>query len=157
MIHVAIVLPRYAEALATGRKSVEARLTRNRIAPYGAVAVGDRIYFKESSGPFVLTAVAAEVEHVDGLTPSGVVKLRRRFDLRVLGSPEYWRSKSIARYATFVTVSDVETIAFGPEYKSDPAWRPRSAWMTLGDRACVYPRCLEQNATNNSGRAISRR
>jgi len=157
MIHVAIVLPIYADAIAAGRKTVEARLTRNRIAPFGAVAVGDRIYFKESSGPFVLTALAAEVEQVEGLTPRNVLNLRRRFNERVLGSPEYWNAKSTARYATLVTVSEVQEIAFGPDYRSDPAWRPRSAWMTLHDRACVHPACLNPVPAVDRRRALSRR
>lgn len=150
MIHVAIVLPVYAEAIASGRKTIEARLTRNRIAPFGTVAVGDRIYFKKCSGPFVITALAAEVEQIEGLTPRGVLNLRRRFNERVLGSPEYWHGKSIARYATLVTVTEVETIAYGPDYRADPGWRPRSAWMALKDQACVYPACLGESLTGDA-------
>ncbi len=157
MIHAAIVLPVYARAIASGRKTIEARLTRNRISPFGLVSAGDRVYFKESSGSFVLTAVAAEVLRFEGLVPEEVAALRRRFDRRVLGSEEYWERKREARYATFVTLAEVEPILFGPDYRSDPAWRPRSAWTAMNDDADVYPSCLSAKTSSRRRGSLNRR
>lgn len=157
MIHAAIVLPMYARAIASGQKTIEARLTRNRIAPFGLVSAGDRVYFKESSGSFVLTAIAADVVWFEGLVPRKVDALRKRYDRRVQGSAEYWERKREARYATFVTLAEIEPIAFGPDYRADPAWRPRSAWTAMNDDADVYPGCLSAKASPLRRRSLIRR
>jgi hypothetical protein len=60
------------------------------------------------------TAVAARVEFHHALTPAKVDALRARLDHGVCGSPEHWRGKRQARYATFVWLRDVQPLAHGP-------------------------------------------
>jgi hypothetical protein len=126
-VHVAVVRRVYAEAMLAGAKTVESRLSINRVPPFGVIGVGDEIYFKQSSGPFRLRAVAADVVCMSGLLPSRVDALRRKFN-HAIGAPRsYWDAKRTARYATLITLADVEPVNVGPDI---PRLHGR-AWLRL--------------------------
>lgn len=114
MIHVAVLHQPYIEAILDGSKTVESRLMLTRRAPFGALRPGDLIYFKQSSGPFRLAAAAGEIEEHEGLSPARVAALQRRYGPEVGAPREYWRAKARARYAVFIRLRDIRTIARGP-------------------------------------------
>ena len=64
MNHVAIMNKSYGDLIAkilSGEKKIESRWSKNRIAPWGRVKRGDRIYFKNSGGLVVAMATAEKV------------------------------------------------------------------------------------------------
>lgn len=128
-IHVAILQKPYPGLILGGVKTVESRLTRTRQPPFRCVEPGERLFIKQSSGPFVATAVAGRVECFHGLTPEAVDQLRARFNDRVRGEDAYWQRKRDAAYATFVELTEVEPLDVGPRYK--PA--NMKAWYVLDD------------------------
>lgn len=138
-VHVAIVLPRYVTAILAGLKTIEARFSRVRCEPFGRVRTGERVYFKECSGPFRATAVVRRVERGEELTPADVRRLRRVYGRQIRADAAFWASKSSARYATLLWLDAVEPVLFGPRYRA----RDRRAWYVLPARADVYPDCLE--------------
>lgn len=109
-----------------------------RRVPHGSAFTGERIYFKERSGPVRATALVARVECYQDLTPRRVRELCRDHNQRILGPPEYWQEKSSARFATLLWVVHPEAIHFGPEI---PAFCG-NAWIRIPADRCVYPRCL---------------
>ncbi|MDX9910472.1 MAG: ASCH domain-containing protein [Phycisphaerales bacterium] len=127
--HVAIVHARYIDAMLRGEKTIEARLSRSRIAPFGRVGVGDAIWFKASGGAFGAMARAARVEQFEGLTPRGVRGLRARFDAGVRADVAFWALKRSARCATLIWLEDVREINEGPDYNARPG--DRRAWFVL--------------------------
>lgn len=141
MIHAVVIQQAYLDLMLAGIKTVESRLSLNRVEPFGAVQAGERLFFKASGGTFQATAVARRVTFVDGLTPRRVSELRRVWNDRVLGEPSYWRAKSRARYATLIELGDVEPAKFGP---SVPAFHGR-AWRVLPDAMNIYPACLHES------------
>ena len=143
MIHVAILLKPYLELILDGRKTVELRLTRTRRVPFRAIEPGDRIYLKQSGGPFRATAIVRRVDFHDDLTPRRIQALQREFNHAIRGGADYWRSKRDARYATLVWLADVESIEFGPKMRPHHG----AAWQVLPDSEDVYPRCLAARGT----------
>jgi hypothetical protein len=139
MIHVAVLKPPYIRAVLDGRKTVEARLTRARFAPYLRVSPDDRLYFKQTSGPFRATAVVTRVLTFADLDPKQVRRIRSAHNDLILGDPAYWAAKRTARYATLIWFDRVEPITMGPTYSPS-----RQAWHVLPDSACVYPDCLDR-------------
>lgn len=144
MIHLAVLHRRYLDAILDGRKTVESRLARVRCEPFGCVAPGERLYFKASGGPFLATAIAGEVESFDGLTPRAVAMLRSRFERAVAAEPAYWREKRAAIAATFIELTEIEPVFFGP---ACPPLHGR-AWVRLPARCDVYPACLSEPRRN---------
>lgn len=130
-LHVAVVNPQFVEPILRGRKIIECRLTRTAMAPFGCITPGQRIYFKQSAGPFFATAVCDRVWMTDRLTPPEVDKLRRQFDRHILGG-EFWDSRrDTARYGTLIWLRDVRPSTLRPVYKP----QNMRAWYVLDDEA----------------------
>ncbi|MFA9477121.1 hypothetical protein ACERK3_02320 [Phycisphaerales bacterium AB-hyl4] len=131
---MAILQRPYVRAVLAGRKTVESRLTKSAVEPYGVVRTGERLFIKASGGPFMATAVAGRVMFFEALTPSAVVRLRERFDARVCGDDVYWQAKRASRYATFVELREVAACDVGPSYGRS-AYK---AWHVLADEASPW-------------------
>lgn len=128
--HIAIVSRGYVEPILSGRKTVECRLTRTARAPFGRVAPGERIYLKQSSGPFFAEATVDAVYMADRLNAAAVDRLRAAHDEQIRGEAAFWRSRRrVARYATLIWLRDVRPIDRGPSYVR----RHMVAWYVLDE------------------------
>lgn len=117
MIHVAILKPNYLRDILAGKKTVESRLTKTNQPPHGRVAVGDRLFLKASGGPFMATAVAGDVLSWNGLTPSGIARIRKEHGRAIGGDAAYWSAKRDSAFATLIRLGQVEPLDVGPRYK----------------------------------------
>lgn len=124
--HAAILLPEYIDAIISGRKTVESRLSLNRREPFGTVSVGETLYFKARGGAYFARATIERVEFHEQLTPARVRAIRSRLNRAILGSTEYWQAKRSARYATLMWFGSVEPIAAAVPF----VFRPRAAWAS---------------------------
>ena len=115
MNHVAVIQRTYADALLTGEKSIESRLSRNRCAPFGKINPGDRIYFKQSSGPYRLRAHVQAIESFSELTPVQIRRIRKTYNGQIGAPPHYWKRKRTARYATLIWLTNIKSITTGPD------------------------------------------
>ncbi len=138
MIHVAVLLPRYADLILRGKKHIESRLSVVRCDPYRAILPSERIYFKSRGGPVVATALAGRIDFFEDLTPRRIAGLRREFNDGIAADAEYWRAKRRAAFATLIWLEEVRPVLFGPQF---PAFHGR-AWQRLPNAADVYPRCV---------------
>lgn len=122
-VHVAILKPHFVPLILAGRKTVESRLYRTPMPPIGCAHVGERVYLKESAGPFRAVARIAAVKEYHDLTPTKIDELAARYNRWVCGDEAYWRSKRDSRFASFIRLVDVQPIDAGPRYtKSMRAW-----------------------------------
>lgn len=135
MQHVAVLLKPYLDLVLAGQKTVECRLTRQPLAPFEQVEPGERIWFKQSAGPFRATAVAGHVIFEDNLTPAKVARLRRDYNDLICGEAHFWKLKSASRYCTLIWLADVQPIDAGPKI------RPLQglAWLGIEDGAIQRP------------------
>ena len=150
MIHVAVVQRDYIELILAGRKTAELRLTRTRGAPHGMVAPGERLYFKQSSGPIRATAVVTRVDAWTDLTPNRIAKLQAETADTVRGKPEFFAERLQARYARVIHFASLEPCSSGPDFSAARRASPRAAWLVLPDSAEVYPECLDTGLFNAS-------
>lgn len=142
VIHIAIVHPRFANPILSGAKSVEARLSRVRCAPFNRVHPADRLYFKAAGGGFFATALVERVWRADGLSPPEVRALRDRLEPLVQGGRAFWSARRDARFGTFIWLTKVETVGSGPVLPPPGPGRSRAGWHVLSESADVYPMCL---------------
>ncbi len=129
MIHIAVLLKPYLDAILEGRKTVECRLTRQPRTPYDRIERGDRIFFKQSCGPYRATAIADHVQFECDLTPSRIRQIRRDYDELLCGNAEYWRLKRDSRYCTLIWLKDVRATETGPAIRRLQG----AAWLTMAD------------------------
>ena len=128
-VHVAVLRQPYLQAVLDGRKTIESRLSKVMGPPHGMVLPGERIYFKQSGGPFGATAVAAEVIDHDAVTPALVAEVERKYRPAIGGDDEYWQAKRAAAYVTLIRLRDVEPMDVGPAFRAINM----KAWYVLGD------------------------
>lgn len=127
--HLAIMKKRYLDAILTGQKSVELRLTRGKCAPFGRIAAGDKIFLKQSSGPVCAVASAAGVKEFSDLTAEGIQGLKQQYDGQIGADQEFWESRADCKFAVLVWLKDVSPIEPVRIDKKD--WR---AWVVLTER-----------------------
>lgn len=139
MIHVAIIHKRYLEAILAGTKTIEARIAKNRCVPFGRIHKGERIYFKQSSGPFRATAIAHRIQTFENLTPVQLNAIRLEHSEALTAEPEYWKTKKNATCATLVWLKDVEPLNVGPDLTKFQPKGSRRAWFVLPSHHDVYP------------------
>ena len=134
MIHVAVLMKRYLELVLAGRKTVECRLTRDARAPFEMIEAGDRVYFKQSSGPYGATALADHVMCEGDLTGRRIKEIERDYNEWICGEGSFWRAKGGSRFCTLIWLKEVEPTATGPAVRplqgvawialeEEPAWR----------------------------------
>lgn len=135
MLHVAVLMRQYIDLLLQGTKSVECRLTQTAREPFESIEAGDRVFFKQSSGPYRATALVEHVHFERDLTPQRIREVRRDYNDLIRGEKSYWSWKRDARYLTLIWLKEVEPTARGPVI---PELRGR-AWVCLSDGVGVAP------------------
>ena len=123
-VHVAILHRPYLQMILSGRKTIETRLTVRPIVPYRAIAVGDVIFFKASSGPYMAKAKAQQVIFFEDLTPAKIAQLHQQYNAQICGDDGYWHYKRLSRYASLIWLTQVQATSTGPNLppSTGPAW-----------------------------------
>lgn len=137
-VHLAIIHKRFLDAILEGTKTVEARISKVRCAPFGRVEAGDTIYLKQAGGPVRATAIASCVRTHEDLTREGLRRLRREWNDRIGGPGEYWSGRAGCRYATLIELADVDTdvaVEAQRELLGQIPRGSRSGWHVLDRRA----------------------
>ena len=124
--HLVILKKFYLDKILDGSKKVESRLIRSKVPPYDAVAVGDRLFLKESCGPVCAVAQAAGVRQFSNLTPSKISELKAKYNHSILGAEDYWCLKSDCKFAVLIRLKNV--IKIKPVRINKKDWR---AWVVL--------------------------
>jgi ASC-1-like (ASCH) protein len=127
--HLVVLKKPYLDAILAGRKRIESRFSKTRSYAFGRVQVGDKLFFKQSSGPVCATAKVTAVKNFDNLTPKQITEIKQRYNRDIIGSDEYWRSKSDCRFGFLVWLEDVKSIEPVRINKKD--WR---AWVVLTEK-----------------------
>jgi ASC-1-like (ASCH) protein len=127
--HLVILKKPYLDAILAGQKRIESRFTKTKQYAFGRVLSGDKLFLKVSSGPVCATAAVAAVKNFQSLTPKQITEIKQQYNLYILGSDEYWRSKSDCRYGFLVWLKDVKSIEPVQICKKD--WR---AWVVLTEK-----------------------
>ncbi len=127
--HLVILKKPYLDAILASQKSIESRFTKTKHYCFGRVLVGDKLFLKESSGPVCATARVKAVRNFENLTPKQIIEIKQQHNHRIIGSDEYWQSKSDCRFGFLVWLKDVKSIKPVRINKKD--WR---AWVVLTEK-----------------------
>jgi hypothetical protein len=125
-LHLAVFREPFLTLLFDGKKTVESRFSRNRIAPYGCIARDDVILLKRNAGPVAGIALAGD----PGFYEMGAAAwrdIRARFAAAICAPGEdFWTERAQARYATLIPVRAAMPFAGFSVVKRD-----RRAWLVI--------------------------
>jgi ASC-1-like (ASCH) protein len=159
MLHVAVLHKKYLDLILAGEKTVECRLTVQNRAPYQAVEPGQRIYLKQSAGPYRAMAVAEHVLFESNLSPKRLREIQRDYNHLICGDAEHWQAKANSKYLSLIWLNQLQAIDTGPLIRpmqgaawmvldEEPAWRRNQP--AIGDAGSFAIEITEGNLRNNS-------
>lgn len=158
--HLAVMREPYLRYVLTGRKSVESRFSRHRVAPFDQVAAGDLLLLKAQSGP---VSGAAIVAHADSyiLDREAWASIRHRLSTAMCTEDDaFWHERRNARYATLMRLAEAQQIKPVAVRKSD-----RRPWVVLlppavtqvhRDQQRLLPREFADGSGSLRGRVVVR-
>jgi len=128
--HLVILRKKWLTRVLDGVKPVEFRAGRDRRAPWGRVAAGDRLWLKQSGGPVRGVAYAGTPLYTDG--PRAIWAGQAACGAQWVTSIDLaWAERlAAARYATLVPLERVERLT-KPLDASDIRGRRQDAWQVL--------------------------
>lgn len=135
MDHVAIMNPRLGllPKILSGEKLIETRWYNNKSAPWGRIAEGDTVYFKDAGKPVSARATVAEVLTVANVTKEKAQELVHKYQTWMrLPNPhvEDWVEKK--HYAILVFLKDVAALE-EPFFIDKRGYGMASAWVCVED------------------------
>lgn len=126
--HLAIMCEPFYGSIINGTKTVESRFSRNRCAPYQAVAEGDVIMFKKVCEPISALSRVERVWYYDlRLTP--LEQIIESHANEIAADDAFWEQQSESIYASLMLLT--ETIKIPPIECSK---RDRRGWVSLSTR-----------------------
>lgn len=130
-IHLAVFSEPILTHLLAGKKTLESRLSINKIQPFGKIRKDDIVLVKKSGGAVVAVFVAGTVTSYSNLTPIKVKNLCTEFSERlcVPYEDEFWREKETAKFATIISVKHLKKLTAYPVEKKD-----RTSWVIIQER-----------------------
>lgn len=114
MKHLAIFAGDAAELILQGKKTVESRFSKFKIAPFGMISAGDLVYIKPSGKDIIGQFRVKKVITYDGLDLNDLSNLRKRYGWQLGVGKDYWQQKGDARYGTLIFIGEVDPFITAP-------------------------------------------
>lgn len=125
--HLAIFVGDYIEKILKGEKTIESRLSKDKIAPYCKINKGDEILLKQSGGLIIGKVEVDNVLYYENLNPETIAKLRKEYNSEILAEEKYWSDRANCRYASLIFL--IKPNRFLTPLKSKK--HDRRAWVVL--------------------------
>lgn len=112
--HVGIFTPDIAELVLNGKKTIESRFSKSKIAPFGVISSGDLVYIKPSGKDIIGQFRVNKVIFYDGLNKDDIKALKEQFGQKVAVSDKFWKEKEDSNYATLIFITEVTRFLTSP-------------------------------------------
>lgn len=137
MHHIAIMKKSWGltEKVLSGAKKIESRWYLHKHAPWGRIAEGDTIYFKNSGEPVRFKAVVEKVLSFENLTPEKVQELLKTYGkddgIEEKDIPLFYERFKDKQYCLLIYLRDVQKVE---SFEIDKTgFGAMAAWITVED------------------------
>lgn len=134
MEHVAIMKKSWGflPKILTGEKKIESRWYKHKAAPWGRIAAGDTVYFKNAGEPVTASATVRKVFSFDDLTPKKAIMLLKKYgkDDGIAKDDRAFYAKQFAdkRYCLLIFLKDAKKIK--PFMVDKTGFGAMAAWIS---------------------------
>ncbi|MCX6753213.1 MAG: hypothetical protein NTW62_02630 [Candidatus Nomurabacteria bacterium] len=107
--HLAICTEPFLSLMLNGKKKVESRFSKNKIAPYEKVSKGDSVLLKRSGGGIEGFFVVQKVLFTEIKNKKDLDRLKKEYSKLICSDidSKFWQKRIIAKYATFIWIGKV--------------------------------------------------
>lgn len=102
-LHLGIFGEPYLTRMLEGKKTIESRFSKNKIAPFGKITKDDVVIIKKSSGDVMGYITIKEVLFFD-LRDVSIDTIRLKYGKNLCVDEEFWVSKKDSTYATLIFI-----------------------------------------------------
>ena len=112
--HLAIFKGDGGQLILEGKKTVETRFARSKIAPFGVISTGDLVYIKPSGEEIIGQFKVKKVIFYDNLDSSDLRLLRNLWGEQITADEEYWKAHESSRYGTLIFIGQSSRFITAP-------------------------------------------
>lgn len=132
MDHVAIMTPSWKliPKILSGEKSIESRWYRTRRAPWNTIAIGDRVFFKDSGKSITAKATVSRVWQFEIASVKDAEKIVAEFGDRIcIVNPNVSTWGKLPKYCVLIELADAKSIP--PFAIGKKGFGAGVAWITV--------------------------
>ncbi len=131
--HLAIMHRPVIEAILSGKKTIESRFSKHRIAPFGQVNKGDLVYMKAPGEEIIGQFKVRKVYSFEGVTKEDITHIFEQYGAQINSGDQsidaqYQKVKAVSSYVTLIYIGNAERFITSPikVTKSD-----QRGWLVL--------------------------
>ncbi len=129
----------FTDKICTGTKVIESRWYLNRYAPWGKIAKGNTIYFKNSGEPVKIKATVKSVLSFENLSPQRVNQLLLQYGkddgIEKKDIPKFYNLFKDKRYCLLIFLQNVQEVK--PFEINKKGFGAMAAWLTTDTLARI--------------------
>ncbi|MBI2464559.1 ASCH domain-containing protein [Candidatus Shapirobacteria bacterium] len=132
MDHIAIMNKKLGliDRILSGRKKVETRWYKNKIAPYNQISAGETVYFKDSGSLVRAKARVAKVVQFDNLTPTKTKEIISKYGQEIDVTDPTDLSWTLGKnFAILIWLGDVKAVK--PFQINKTGYGTGCAWLVV--------------------------
>ena len=103
-IHLGIFSEPYLTFMLNGKKTIESRFTKNKVAPYHQISKDDIVIVKKSSGNILAYFTIKNVMFID-LSITSIEKIKQEYHKELCVDETFWNAKKNSRYVTLLFIA----------------------------------------------------
>lgn len=126
--YLAVFKKEKAELILLGKKSLEIRFSKSKIAPFGVISSGDLVYIKPSGEDIIGQFRVKKVIFFDGLRKEDILDFKKSYTNRLAVDENYWVGKETYKFASLIFIGDCNRFITSP-IKSPK--KRLSSWLKL--------------------------
>jgi hypothetical protein len=126
--HLAVFDAGLAKLIFSGRKTIDGRFSKIKIAPFGQVSAGDAVLVKVSGEAIVGQFIVDRVIYFDHPTGDEIVEIKKKYAKQLAVDESFWLRREKITYITLMFIRSVNRFLIAPEI----AKKDLRAWVVLG-------------------------
>ena len=103
MKHLAVFKENLAEEILSGKRGVEVRFSKGKVAPFGAISSGDLVYIKPVRSDIIGQFRVQKVIFFDGVTKEDLEEIKLKYDGNIVVDAKYASLIFVGQATRFLT------------------------------------------------------
>ncbi|MCR4325149.1 MAG: hypothetical protein NUV69_05715 [Candidatus Curtissbacteria bacterium] len=116
MKHLAIFSPDAVKFIFSGKKKIDGRFSRIKIAPFAKVSAGDTVYIKVSGEKIVGQFLVDRVLYFDHPKEEELESLIKKYRNDLIMPKSFWLSHEKANFVSLMFIKSVTKFIVAPEF-----------------------------------------
>ncbi|MBR2008651.1 MAG: ASCH domain-containing protein, partial [Peptococcaceae bacterium] len=92
--------------LLNGKKTIESRISKYKIAPYNKIDKDDIVFVKKPGGDILAYFTIKEILFIE-LEDVNISEIKHKYNDRLCVDEKFWISKKDSKYATLIFINDL--------------------------------------------------